>query len=567
MIISEISIKNFRSISRQTISLNKFNIFVGLNDVGKSNVLKALNLFFNGRPDARYPFEFQQDYCSYAPVINKKAKEIEISLKIELPGYTDNCVKWVKTFRENGLNQKDDVLKSSGEKLSDRSRSELAVRRLKYRYIPAVKSEEIFQNLLKEMYLAMSSAENAQILKSSDKFSKEVSEYTKDLSKNIKSKLGLESGITIPKNMSDIFSKFKFDTTDNGKSIPLNMRGDGIQARHIPPLLNFISAHDMVDNNKGKIPISVIWGYEEPENGVEMLKCFDMSRELLEYSKNFQMLITTHSPSFYLIGSENADVSTFYTIKTEKGTEFQSKENLNSEMGFMPIIAPYVKEKSEEIQKLKTVLQGYGKPIVIFVEGKTDAKYLKETNRLFNIFESKNILIDTTGTSENGQSKGEGYTWIDKTHEIMLYNPDLSNGKKIVFLYDCDCKKEDSCNNNLYVKRIAVNKEETTYKRGIENLLTLASDFDRSAYYQEKINVTEYGETRKIQTLDKNKLCDALISLSDADKKVIFKNIATLLREIKEKLDGPSPRPATAVKIGTQNITLKKTPVTKQRTR
>ena len=46
-IIREIRIKNFRSIVEATIPLDNFNIFVGLNDCGKSNVLKALNLFFN----------------------------------------------------------------------------------------------------------------------------------------------------------------------------------------------------------------------------------------------------------------------------------------------------------------------------------------------------------------------------------------------------------------------------------------------------------------------------------------------------------------------------------------
>ena len=45
-IIREIRIKNFRSIVEATIPLDNFNIFVGLNDCGKSNVLKALNLFF-----------------------------------------------------------------------------------------------------------------------------------------------------------------------------------------------------------------------------------------------------------------------------------------------------------------------------------------------------------------------------------------------------------------------------------------------------------------------------------------------------------------------------------------
>lgn len=49
--IKHIRIKNFRSIVDLSIDVGKMNIFVGLNDAGKSNVLKALNLFFNGETE------------------------------------------------------------------------------------------------------------------------------------------------------------------------------------------------------------------------------------------------------------------------------------------------------------------------------------------------------------------------------------------------------------------------------------------------------------------------------------------------------------------------------------
>ena len=38
--ISSIRIKDFRSIRNETITPKDFNIFVGLNDAGKSNVLR-----------------------------------------------------------------------------------------------------------------------------------------------------------------------------------------------------------------------------------------------------------------------------------------------------------------------------------------------------------------------------------------------------------------------------------------------------------------------------------------------------------------------------------------------
>lgn len=47
-IIESIYIKNFRSILKLSQPLNPkdINVAIGLNDSGKSNLLKALNLFF-----------------------------------------------------------------------------------------------------------------------------------------------------------------------------------------------------------------------------------------------------------------------------------------------------------------------------------------------------------------------------------------------------------------------------------------------------------------------------------------------------------------------------------------
>ena len=60
--IKKIRIKNFRSIVDETIDLTDINFFVGKNDCGKSNVLKALNLFFNDQTDFLCDFNFSLDY-------------------------------------------------------------------------------------------------------------------------------------------------------------------------------------------------------------------------------------------------------------------------------------------------------------------------------------------------------------------------------------------------------------------------------------------------------------------------------------------------------------------------
>ena len=76
MIIRKISIRNFRSIASCRIDLSNMNVFSGCNDSGKSNLLKALNLFFNNKTDHDTEFDFNNDFCHFAKVPNKTASEV-----------------------------------------------------------------------------------------------------------------------------------------------------------------------------------------------------------------------------------------------------------------------------------------------------------------------------------------------------------------------------------------------------------------------------------------------------------------------------------------------------------
>jgi len=85
MHITTVKIKNFRSILNETFALDNLNVLVGLNDSGKSNFLKALNLFFNQKTEPNSAFNFERDYCSFAIAPPKKAPEIIIELVFDPP--------------------------------------------------------------------------------------------------------------------------------------------------------------------------------------------------------------------------------------------------------------------------------------------------------------------------------------------------------------------------------------------------------------------------------------------------------------------------------------------------
>ena len=108
MVIKEIYIENFRSIIKEKITTKNLNVFVGLNDIGKSNLLKALNLFFNSEAELGIQFLFDDNYCNFAPIRPKKAKEIKMILIIEPPQNYSKAepIVWTKIWRkENPLKE------------------------------------------------------------------------------------------------------------------------------------------------------------------------------------------------------------------------------------------------------------------------------------------------------------------------------------------------------------------------------------------------------------------------------------------------------------------------------
>jgi AAA15 family ATPase/GTPase len=98
MFISRFTVKNFRSIVNEQIELTELSAIVGQNDCRKSNVLRALKMFFNGHTDTGRQLNFSRDFSQQAKLLKRKAPEIEMSLELVPPGnYKDSdLVVWRK---------------------------------------------------------------------------------------------------------------------------------------------------------------------------------------------------------------------------------------------------------------------------------------------------------------------------------------------------------------------------------------------------------------------------------------------------------------------------------------
>lgn len=85
-LVRAIRIGGFRSIRDAELdSIGSLTALVGKNSSGKSNVLRALNLFFNGVVEGSKPVSFPRDH--HARPQSRRKKRISVSVDFELPGY------------------------------------------------------------------------------------------------------------------------------------------------------------------------------------------------------------------------------------------------------------------------------------------------------------------------------------------------------------------------------------------------------------------------------------------------------------------------------------------------
>ena len=397
--ISRILIRNFRSIASADVQANWITTLVGANDAGKSNVLRALNLFFNGRTAADEPFDFARDYNQFAPVRKRKAPQIEVAILFDLPdGYhredLPTQVEWRKVWRRDGevrdLEQRRFV---GGVEFPPRSKIPALLDRIQFTYVPAIKDKAFFADLQGRLYDVLASVAEQPLKDSAGAFQAQLGEQLQELLDTLRGTFGAEATMRLPENLREIFENLEI----NSGEVPLSRRGDGIKIRHIPMMLRFIA--EKRDNllDRGGVRYTHLWGFEEPENNVEMSAAFKMGDgfvDLIKDSDRFQLFVTTHSPIFYRLDRERPEAEEWITSHFvskeghETRIETRAPNEVDESMGLMPIVAPYVAQAKERYDRIEAQLRvardiaAQRRPTV-FVEGESDRLIVERAWALF----------------------------------------------------------------------------------------------------------------------------------------------------------------------------------------
>ncbi len=317
-IIDRIEIHRFRSIGDERIPTDEINIFSGLNNSGKSNILRALNLFFNFQTSYDSPHTFEKDYNIAYTGQAGGAREIIVRIHF-LPqgkGALQYAFSIARTFKFETEGFLTDYFSSDPEIQKEIDKGNGTITRqftrflnsLEFFYIPAVRDKLFVRHLFLNFEKIARDTSGQEFGDKFKEISSIIEERSREISNEFKDFLGLPTQAALSSTQSDIFGAVQV-VVQSGLQIRRKVRGSEKHSEIVDVPVDLFSSGDGVlmsyiayflanlcRKNPGK---RYIWGFEEPENSLEYSKTQKLAEEFnTKFRKYAQIFITTHSPAF-----------------------------------------------------------------------------------------------------------------------------------------------------------------------------------------------------------------------------------------------------------------------------
>lgn len=472
-LIRKIEIKYLRSLYRANISNpGDLNLLFGRNDSGKSNFLRALNLFFNGRTGAEDYFDF---FVEFSDIRREEAREVKgkqfISIRIDFnvpQNFRNSLGEAFSLKRQWNING--DMTETPPRSFGTGARIQLTkfINQIDYTHVPAIKDVSVFGDLIERMYDA--TAAKMALKSSLGDFVNTIQNETRPLSDRLRHALQIDTKIAAPNEMGRLFRTLDFEIGSEGHSL-IVQKGDGVKARHIPELLRYIN-----ENEHGKN--FFIWGFEEPENSLDLASAKAEAANFAEIASrnDTQIFISSHSPAFYLAEpakGNSCSVRRFFVLKQEKVddevlpseaiveiTSLEQAEEIMSEAGLSQLpfvvrtIEQYQSEVAERDREITRVKQSMYMGIpTIFLEGVSDKLIFERVLQLF--FPE---LLDAVRFETKDSGGGDNYVCDSVAAWRMVHKHEVAK-PRCAGIIDVDLKKDGVGSNKLDWNSVTGNVE------------------------------------------------------------------------------------------------------------
>lgn len=342
MQINSFSIRRYKSFDKEvTIPISQFTVLTGPNNLGKSTVLRALEVFFRVFERGRYSgvmagrhYKMEEDYpkryegrrgrrwpsrfgvkLSFS---NEDKESADAAIGIILPDTLD-------LMMEMKLDNRGIILPSVESSAMGQEDLRHFVpwffQNFRYIYIPATRN---VQNFRRSVFSELVEGAIGSVGQSSKRVNA-LERFYGDVQKQL---VGVENALAeelrtyLPdvrkvKFVMDELDLLRFISVedvevDDGAHTSLRQKGDGFKSLFAMSVLQFVA--------KQRYGTNLIFGIEEPESHLHSTAIYELKSALRELSNSFQVLLTTHSP----ILIQRDDLRSNIVVEQIAGQDFAS---------------------------------------------------------------------------------------------------------------------------------------------------------------------------------------------------------------------------------------------------
>ena len=410
--LKSVTVKRFRSLKNITITVSESNptIICGENNIGKTNLIRALHLFFN-HIDNDNLFCPELDLPSH--IYNgSRGNGMNTEMAFTFLD-NNNTVTWKINFYLNQPNKY--AIKINNKRFASSNEKDFKQFIKNYKFLFIESSNINIPDLVSDIFASDG-------LVAMDKLRKKQTRALDQL--KIFQEQAQATLTDIEKSLNDIFTDLtNFEGTLTGKKIKINF-AEFDKLRDVVSRLADITLYDGTDSNiatKGSgaqrmvflslmkyIALQstkhVIWGIDEPEVFLQpklQKQAFKVIKSTSEDIKQ-QILITTHSQHF--IDINNLESTYLFEPKMEEKKYSRTPDKTFYELDTLPVTFLNNTEKAKAIKEhlgIETQDAWSILPHNIIVEGETDKNYLEAMMNAEGL-SIPNIIYSSGASKMNG---------------------------------------------------------------------------------------------------------------------------------------------------------------------
>lgn len=561
-IIRSVRIEKFRSLyDKSDIECDEVTVFSGKNNSGKSNVLKALNLFFNNESSYDSPYDHGKDFNIAFTGHMPGKREIVITVNFYGTGSAALRSNFSITRRFGagvmGAPEYHSTDPAIEAKLYPRSGGEPDGNVLRqfttfknkttYIYVPAVRDKFFVARLFKLFEMTINGNSKSTFDDALSALNGVLEVKSAAVSNQFKTMMNLATKAKLSTSPSDVLDAIgievesgisvkKHSGEEEKQFVDLFSTGDGILMSYVPHFLNYIAQEQ---GNR-----IFVWGFEEPENSLEYSKTQLLADKFAKsFIRRAQIFLTTHSPAFikleersgvkayrvYIDPEDKKRISRVMTIQQMQAqlslldTTSIQRELLASEIGMTELareIEQRVRQIQEEKDRLQRELATITRPVV-FSEG-NNSMYLEVSKTLFD------------PGAEYDTRDGGGDKELKNIYQHYIKNPPAH---KVVILWDPECQAYADYAASSMVLPLVLSRHpgNTRITKGIESCMPEVDILgDKARFYRQVTN--EYGAS--VESMDKNEV--AKYFCHEQRDRLKFQAFENTIASIKSFLDNSS---------------------------